>query len=111
MQQQNYDFEKYGEPNFRGATGLHIAGFGSNYRTECQPKLAELLLKYGADVNIKNYFGKTPLDYSAYLFRGKIKNWPEYVSLLLEAGATSSCKIIVDNDGIEVKFTILQSIC
>ena len=111
IQQHDYDFGTYGEIDVKGTTGLHVAGIGSNFKRECYPELAELLIEYGADIHIKNSLGKSPLDNSYYLFRGKIKYWPEYASLLLEAGASLSHRITVDKDDAEGKLMLLRCIC
>lgn len=76
------------DPNFRvwNLTLLQIA-----CRYDCLP-LAKKLIEYGADVNVKDSEGHTPLDYlnpELFLVRnatlGEIEDFKQEVALLLEA--------------------------
>lgn len=62
-------------PNCRGDTALHNASL------ECHSRIVEHLVKFGANVNVKNNEGLTPIECS-YMY--KCKN---VVRILLESGA------------------------
>lgn len=64
--------------DYFGDTVLHVASVRSN------PAVVQLLLDYGATIDVVNDHGFTPLDMAIMCFED---DQPEVVSLLLEAGA------------------------
>lgn len=73
------------EYNF-GSTDLHLAAIYG------LPELAQALIKYGADVNLRNEYGKTPLYYA------KVHSYQKVADILLAAGADQN-SIIETNYG------------
>ena len=71
-----------------GYTPLHHCCNG--YGNDVTMKMAELLLNAGADVNVKNRFGNTPLQEVSHVLQYN------FISFLLDKGADP---YITDNDG------------
>jgi hypothetical protein len=72
-------------------TPLHSAASHGNL--ELVSEMSELILDYGADVNVRNVNNWTPLHYACQGFRHPLANsdeprsFPEVARLLLECGA------------------------
>ena len=77
---------------FAGATEDLLSAAKSKYTT---PQMIRTLIKSGANVNAKDYYGKTALMFTAWddAWRGNV---PEETTALLKAGADVYAK---DNDG------------
>lgn len=106
------------EPHWQdGKTSLHIAveGTGSvdtmeflrtnddgtnGFLDPRYVKTVEVLLRYGADPNRKDHFGKTPLHYAAST------GWEQMVVKLIEGGASADVK---NKDGDTPRRTALQA--
>ena len=100
-------------------TGLHIAGEVSsenNTTIVCCPELAHLLLEYGATVNPAGGYRMTAFEYctNTFYFFYELINYVEYMSVLLEAGATCNIEsmnafISLIKDDPRSKITFLRS--
>lgn len=79
-------------------TGLHIGANvnSSSDKILCCPKLAELLLKYGANVNQMDASYHTPLQYctSTHFYLHGLVDYAQYIVTLLEAGANYDYRCI-----------------
>ena len=80
-----YLLEHGGDPNLPDKDGVTplMRAFHDEFSTcEIHIRIAELLVKYGADVNRRNKYGNTALFYAV-----SWRNWEPYVEFLRNAGA------------------------
>jgi ankyrin repeat protein len=76
-----------------GSTPLLLASEGHNFKGG---SVLRLLLERGADINVQNHFGRTPLHRAS--FRGALG----VVRLLLEHGADVEAKNNIDKTALQI---------
>jgi ankyrin repeat protein len=76
-----------------GSTPLLLASEGHNFK---DGSVLRSLLEHGADTNVQNHFGRTPLHRAS--FRGAL----EVVRLLLEHGADAEAKNHIDKTALQI---------